>query len=306
MHDIAASVLDRINIKAKESGRSNQLCLQLFCQEEFLRRLEKSRYSGNLVLKGGLFLYQLTGFESRMTNDIDFLLRNVSNTTESLRSMLEEIASTNTGNDFLTYNLIKTRDITKESEYPGIAATLEGCIKKTRTRFCVDFGIGDAIIPFPVKRKMLTQLEGFDAPEVLTYSLESTIAEKLDAILDRMEYSSRMKDYHDLCWIPSRFRFQGDILTHALEATFRNRRRSFDPESLYRMLKFDESESMNHQWDAYARRIGLENIGFSEIIRMIRLFIAQPFLAAISGSEFTLIWKPETMKWEEPSLRREP
>ena len=43
--------------KQQKSGRSYQLCLQLFCQEEFLRRLEKSKYAENLVLKGGLFLY---------------------------------------------------------------------------------------------------------------------------------------------------------------------------------------------------------------------------------------------------------
>lgn len=50
MADMAASVLARLKNKAKESGRSYQLCLQLFCQEEFLRRLEKSDYAENLVL----------------------------------------------------------------------------------------------------------------------------------------------------------------------------------------------------------------------------------------------------------------
>lgn len=43
MADIAASVLARLKNKAAESSRSYQLCLQLFCQEEFLRRLEKSK-----------------------------------------------------------------------------------------------------------------------------------------------------------------------------------------------------------------------------------------------------------------------
>ena len=46
MADIAASVLARLKNKAKESGRSYQLCLQLFCQEEFLRRLELPIESG--------------------------------------------------------------------------------------------------------------------------------------------------------------------------------------------------------------------------------------------------------------------
>lgn len=59
MADIAASVLARLKNKAAESGRSYQLCLQLFCQEEFLRRLEKSKYADNLVLKGGLLFILL-------------------------------------------------------------------------------------------------------------------------------------------------------------------------------------------------------------------------------------------------------
>lgn len=60
MADIGASVLARLKNKSKETGRPNQLCVQLFCQEEFLRRLERSDYAENLVLKGGLFLYTLT------------------------------------------------------------------------------------------------------------------------------------------------------------------------------------------------------------------------------------------------------
>ena len=73
MADIAASVLTRLKNKAQASGRSYQLCLQLFCQEEFLRRLEKSKYAENFVLKGGLFIYSLTEFDSRVTVDVDFL-----------------------------------------------------------------------------------------------------------------------------------------------------------------------------------------------------------------------------------------
>ena len=90
MADIAASVLARLKNKAKESGRSYQLCIQLFCQEEFLRRLEKSEYAENLVLKGGLFIYSLTDFDSRVTVDVDFLLRKIPNTPEQLKEILEK------------------------------------------------------------------------------------------------------------------------------------------------------------------------------------------------------------------------
>lgn len=88
---------------AFDYGRSYQLCLQLFCQEEFLRRLEKSKYSENLVLKGELFIYSVTDFDSSVTVDVDFLLRKVPNTPEQLKSVLEEIIATPTGNDFITF-----------------------------------------------------------------------------------------------------------------------------------------------------------------------------------------------------------
>lgn len=44
-------------------------------------------------------------------------------------------------------------------------------------------------------RTVITRLEGFKEPNIYTYSLESTMAEKFDAILKRMTASSRMKDF---------------------------------------------------------------------------------------------------------------
>ena len=119
MADIAASVLARLKNKAAESGRSYQLCLQLFCQEEFLRRLEKSKYAENLVLKGGLFLYSLTDFDSRVTVDVDFLLRKISNTPEQLRGILEEIIAVHTGNDFVAFEIKDVAPIAVAKKYAG-------------------------------------------------------------------------------------------------------------------------------------------------------------------------------------------
>lgn len=67
MADVAASVLAKLRNKAKASGISYQQCLQLFMQEEFLRKLAKSGEKECLILKGGLFIYTLTNFESRAT-----------------------------------------------------------------------------------------------------------------------------------------------------------------------------------------------------------------------------------------------
>lgn len=133
MADIATSVLARLKNKAAESGRSYQLCLQLFCQEEFLRRLEKSKYAENLVLKGGLFIYSLTDFDSRVTLDVDFLLRRIPNTPEQLKAILEEIIVTDTGNDFITFEIRDVAPIAVAKKYAGIGASLLAKIKNTKT-----------------------------------------------------------------------------------------------------------------------------------------------------------------------------
>ncbi len=227
MADIAASVLARLKNKADESGRSYQLCLQLFCQEEFLRRLEKSKYAENLVLKGGLFIYSITNFDSRVTVDVDFLLRKVPNTLEQLKLVLEEIISTPTGNDFITFEIKNIAPIAIAKKYAGIGASLVARIKNTKTPFNIDFGVGDVIVPKQEKRKIPTQLENFIAPTINTYSLETTIAEKIDAILSLMEFSSRMKDYYDIYYLANKFNFDGTTLTEALRKTFENRRHVF-------------------------------------------------------------------------------
>ena len=213
MADIAASVLARLKNKAAESGRSYQLCLQLFCQEEFLRRLEKSKYAENLVLKGGLFIYFLTDFDSRVTVDVDFLLRQMPNTPEQLKTVLEEIIATPTGNDFITFEIKDVSPIAVAKKYAGIGASVVARIKNTKTPFSIDFGVGDVIVPKQEKRKIPTQLSDFDAPTVNTYSLETTIAEKIDAILSLMEFSSRMKDYYDIYYLANKFDFDGATLT---------------------------------------------------------------------------------------------
>jgi hypothetical protein len=55
MADPAASVLARLKTRAKERGVQLQLLLNLFCQEEFLRRISNSAYSDHGFLRYLLF-----------------------------------------------------------------------------------------------------------------------------------------------------------------------------------------------------------------------------------------------------------
>ena len=297
MADIAASVLARLKNKAKESGRSYQLCLQLFCQEEFLRRLEKSKYSENLVLKGGLFIYSITDFDSRVTVDVDFLLRKVPGAPEQLKSVLEEIIATLTGNDFITFEIKNIAPIAVAKKYAGIGASIVAHIKNTRTPFSIDFGVGDVIVPKQEKRKIPTQLDDFISPTVNTYSLETTIAEKIDAILSLMEFSSRMKDYYDIYYLANKFDFDGATLTEALRKTFENRGHSLTLEPFWQMTAFGNDEAMRKKWRAFVRKIDSKTDDYCTVLKTIKDFLAKPFTAAAGNEKFAEKWSAANGKW---------
>lgn len=297
MADIGASVLARLKNKAKESGRSYQLCLQLFCQEEFLRRLEKSKYAENLVLKGGLFIYSVTNFDSRVTVDVDFLLRRIPNTPEQLRTILEEIISCDTGNDFVTFEIKSIAPIAIAKKYAGIGAALIARIKNTRTPFSIDFGVGDVIVPKQEKRRIPTQLADFTAPVVNTYSIETTVAEKLDAILSLMEFSSRMKDYYDIYYLANKFDFDGKTLAEALSKTFVNREHRFTFEQFKQVMEFDCDAAMQKKWKAFVRKIDTKTDDYSTVLKTIKIFLTKPFMATVNEEAFIEKWSAANSDW---------
>ena len=297
MVDIAASVLTRLKNKAQASGRSYQLCLQLFCQEEFLRRLEKSKYAENFVLKGGLFIYSLTEFDSRVTVDVDFLLRQMPNAPEQLRAVLEEIITAPTENEFVTFEITDVAPIAVAKKYAGIGASLVEHIKNTITPFSIDFGVGDVIVPKQEKRKIPTQLDDFTSPTVNTYSLETTIAEKLDAILDLMEFSSRMKDYYDIYYLANKFDFDGKVLTEALKKTFENRGHAFTIEQFEQVMAFAENDAMQKKWKAFCRKIDTKTDDFDTVLKTIKEFLAEPFTTTVENKEFEEKWSAADGEW---------
>ena len=298
MGDRASSVLARLKNKASETGRSYQLCLQLLCKEEFLRRLEKSKYVDNFILKGGLFIYSLTEFDSRVTVDVDFLLKRIPNTPEQLRKIVEEIINVDTGNDFVTFEIRDVSPIAVAKKYAGIGVTMQAKIKNTRTPFGIDFGVGDVIVPKQEKRKIPTQLADFEMPVINTYSIETTIAEKIDAILSLMEFSSRMKDYYDIYYLANKFDFDGAVLSDAFRKTFTNREHVFTLEQFEQIMTFDSDDGMQKKWKAFTKKIDVKMDKFSVILETINRFTAEPFAAVIKDTVFQKQWSAIDGCWK--------
>ena len=298
MADIAASVLAKLKNKAKASGISYQQCLQLFFQEEFLRRLAGSRYAENFVLKGGLFIYTLTNFESRATVDVDFLMRGLNNDLARMDGIIAEILAIETGNDFMTFKATKTEPIAVQRKYHGISTQITGYIKNVRVPFNVDIGVGDVIVPNAQLRSIQTQLDGYEKPEILTYSLESTIAEKFDAILQRFELTGRMKDFYDIYYLSRTFDFDGLKLQTAIQKTLQNRGTAYEKDSFERVLALANDTDMQTKWRYFLKTLGNPEISFSDVMIGIQNFLEPVWVSILSENELQKNWSSQTIFWE--------
>ena len=148
------------------------------------------------------------------------------------------------------------------------------------------------------KRRIPTQLDNFTAPTVNTYSLETTIAEKIDAILSLMEFSSRMKDYYDIYYLANKFDFDGKVLlTEALKKTFDNRGHRFTVEQFEQVMGFDDDAAMQKKWKAFVRKIDTKTDDYSTVLKTIKTFLTKPFTAAVESREFTDNWTAQNGRW---------
>ena len=295
--DRGASVLAKLKNKAKQTGKPLQMHLQLFCQEEFLRKLSMSKYADNLVLKGGLFIYTLTNFESRATVDIDFLMRQLPNSVEEIEKIITEILTVDTGNDFIVLSAKGFETISPQRKYKGVSFQITGKIKNTRTPFNVDLGVGDIIVPNSEKRFIPVQLDEFTKPEISTYSLESTIAEKFDAILQLLEMTSRMKDFYDIYYLSNMFDFDGRKLQEAIFETLQNRGTTYSRDSLDKIKKFANDAQMISKWNLYLRTIKMPRIEFNTVIESIYAFLEPVWDAVINEDELFKMWDKNKSKW---------
>lgn len=295
--DRGASVLAKLKTKSKQTGNSLQMHLQLFCQEEFLRRLALSKYADNLVLKGGLFIYTLTNFESRATVDVDFLLRQLPNSVEEMEKIITEILSVDTGNDFIEFTAGSFESISPQRKYTGVSCQIVGKIKNTRTPFSVDLGVGDIIVPKAEKRKIPVQLEDFSQPEISTYSLESTIAEKFDAILQRLEMTSRMKDFYDIYYLSKMFGFDGRKLQEAISETLQNRGTSYNRNSMQQIAGFVNDSEMVAKWKRALKDIKNPDLSFEEVVESIVNFLNPIWSKLVDEEEFFGEWIIAEQKW---------
>ena len=286
----SASILARLKNKAKAEGIAFQQLLNLFFQEEFIRRLAQSHYRERLILKGGFLLYSISDFTTRPTVDADYLLKNHSNELGSVEELVRSIIDQKINDDFIEIEIRSVEPISEIKEYHGIRVNLIGLMGKTKTPFSIDFGVGDTIVPAPLIRTLPVLLDGFEKPTILTYSLESTISEKLDEIVKFMESTGRMKDFYDIYYLATSFDFEGRKVQEAIFETFSNRGTPIEQDSVQVLERLIANDAILNRWDIFCKKVLKYELKMDEVIMLIISFLDPPFQAMIKEIEFMKYW----------------
>lgn len=293
INTLAASVHQRLLNKAKESSRPFNEFLQHFAIERFIYRLSRSPHADRFILKGALMLWVWSAPASRPTMDIDFLGK-IDNRIEVIVSAMKDACRMDVEADGMSYHAetVTAARITERAEYQGVRVRLRGSLGNARISLHIDIGFGDVIVPGP-NRVAYPVLLDFSRPELNGYSMESTVAEKFQAMVKLGVLNSRLKDFYDI-WILCRtFDFTGKRLAQAVEKTFENRNtpvtvapKVFDP-------SFAHDRSKQVQWQGFIRKAKLGHApeAFEDAVAIVRMFLEPVAVSLFERRAFPSIWK---------------
>lgn len=262
---------NKIKSVEEEYDLNHYEVLQRFIFERILERISISKYNSNFILKGGLFLSAIFGINERSTKDIDTTIIGIDISKTEMVKILNEILNIDL-NDGTTFNIVNITDIREESEYGGNKYNIIGKIENIKVQLEIDISTGDKVTPREMKYKYQSIFEN-KSIIINCYNLETILAEKLETILRRGKFNSRMKDYYDVYYILNNLYDDIDILilNNAIKNTF-NKRDSIKYLNDYKeiILSIKNGSIINNLWNAYSSKYKYAcNIKFSNILETI-------------------------------------
>ena len=293
LRNIAASVHQRLLNKSRESAHPFNELFQYYAIERFLYRLSRSSYAEKFILKGALMLmvWEVRAFRSTM--DID-MLGKMKTSTDDIIAMVREVCLQDVEPDGVIFDpdSIRGQIITEDAHYEGVRVHFRGLLDTARITIQLDVGFGDVVIPSPELMAYPTILD-LPAPQIRGYSKESTIAEKLEAMVRLGIMNSRMKDFSDIQLLSRQFDFDGKTLAAAIGETFSTRHTVIPVDPIAFTETFMKDERKSTQWKAFLRKnrmIGGPDT-FEEAVRAVSLFL-KPIVESLANN------KPVPATWK--------
>lgn len=260
---------------AKDSGLTQLELYQRFMFERILERISVSKYNENFILKGGLLLSAMLGINSRSTRDMDISIKGIDVSQDKMLKILNEILSIDI-NDKVKFDVVNITDIRADDEYGGNKYHLVGKLENLKVALEIDISTGDEITP---KELNFEYTSIFDNKKIYigTYNIETILSEKVETILRRGKYNTRMKDYYDVYFFLTKLKneINLEIFKQALNNTLR-KREAFDYYNDYKQILdlIAEDDRITNYWNTYKKKNKYaENIEFKEIIEVLIEFL---------------------------------
>ena len=291
----ADSVKARLKNFAVKNGCTFQEALTYYGLERTIYRISVSKYAEQFVLKGGIFLYAVFDRRyERATTDVDLLARRISNSGEEMKNVFREMLSLDI-DDALVFDIdsITVEDITEFKEYHGLHISAVGYLDRAKIPVGIDIGFADVIYPDAVKMDFPVILDR-DPPRVNAYSLESSIAEKLEAIIHNGYLNSRYKDFYDIYVLSQKYEFSYEELWNAVVATFENRKTQMTMDSAAFGDEFLNDPMHQTRWNSFLKKKkALIQVSMTDMMDRVKEFV-RPVLEGTAKAK----WNPEKGIWE--------
>ncbi|MCX6601847.1 MAG: nucleotidyl transferase AbiEii/AbiGii toxin family protein [bacterium] len=289
---LVTSIHDRLLNKAKAEHRPFQELLQYYAIERFLYRLSQSQHRDSFVLKGGLMLRLWEASFARPTLDID-LLGQIENQEERILRVLTEVCDQDVEPDGMSYDpaSLKAERITEDAHYHGLRIRFQGHLGPSRVMLQIDIGFGDTVLPSPQTVTYPTLLD-LPAPLLMGYSKESTVAEKLEAMVSLGMLNSRMKDYYDIWFLSQHFDFDGKQLSAAIRSTFEHRGTELSTDLLVLSQHFADDPAKATLWKAFRNRTRLDDVpeDLGDVLADLRGFLLPVLNHIVTRRPFRQPW----------------
>ena len=194
------------------------------------------------------------GVDMRATMDIDTTVKALPLNEKDARAIIERIGEIQL-EDGVNFKITSVKEIMEEFDYPGIRMMIEANLERMRQPFKIDISTDDAITPGAVEYKYKLMFEDRSI-SVLSYNLETLLAEKMQTILARGLANTRMRDFYDVYEIMNSKADQisFDVLKKAFVATCMKRETSFGEEEVRETLdKIKDDSGLEEMWNRFKR-----------------------------------------------------
>lgn len=265
----------KVKIKAHNDNSKPQDIIQMYFFERLLYRISISKYKYNFILKGGLLLSAIFGDERRTTQDMDTMIKGIELDFETIKNIIEEIVNIELDDD-IKYEVVKYKDIREDDKYGGIKVYLMAYKEHLKVPLSIDISINDPITPreLEFRYKCLFD-EGYIT--IMTYNIETVIAEKFQTLIADTISNSRAKDFYDLYMLLTENinDINKQTLIKAIENTFRRRETSHLLEEIsIRFNEIENSDILKNNWGKYKNTHNYaDKINYEDIIESIMFLI---------------------------------